>query len=84
MKKVKSNVNTLTVIAFSVVGLAIIVGIGLTVLNKLGDAVGGTANTSIQYAMTQMGSTGLLGWLPVVIALLVGVFFLSYFMGKKS
>ena len=72
------------VIAYGIVGLVILVGIGLTVLAKLGDSVGGAANTSIQYGITQLGSTGLLSWLPAIIALLVGVFFLSYFAGKKD
>ena len=77
-------VNQLVAIGFGIITLAIVVGIGLTVLNKLGDATGGTANTSIQYAMTQIGSTGLLSWLPAIIALLVGIFFLMYFMGGKK
>jgi len=82
--KDKRGLSWLTGIAYSIVGLAIIVGIGLTVLNKLGDAVGGSANTSIQYAMTQLGSTGLLSWLPAIIALVVGIFFLAYFVNKKK
>jgi predicted anti-sigma-YlaC factor YlaD len=74
----------MTSIAYGIVGLVVIVGIGLVVLNKLGDAVGGAANTSIQYGITQLGSTGLLSWLPAVIALMVGVFFLAYFAGRKK
>lgn len=84
MKAKRGNINVLTSVAYGIVGLAVIVGIGLVVLGKLGDAVGGSANTSIQYAMTQLGSTGLLSWLPAVIALLIGVFFLFYFMGGKK
>ena len=84
IKSKKGMVQQLTAIGFGIIGLAVLVGIGLTVLSKLGDSVGGTANTSIQYAMTQLGSTGLLGWLPAVIALLIGVFFLMYFMGKNK
>lgn len=84
MQSRKGMVSQLQVITFGIVGLVILVGIGLTVLSKLGDSVGGTANTSIQYGMTQIGSTGLLSWLPAVIALLIGVFFLSYFAGKQS
>jgi hypothetical protein len=44
----------------------------------------GAAYTSFTYGITQLGSTGLLAWLPAIIALLVGVFFLSYFAGKKD
>lgn len=80
----RGMVNNLTAIAFGIVGLVILVGIGLTVLDKLGNNVGGTANTSIQYGITQLGSTGLLSWLPAVIALLIGVFFLAYFAGGKG
>jgi predicted anti-sigma-YlaC factor YlaD len=77
----KGMVQQLTVIGYAIIGLVVLVGIGLVVLDKLGSAVGGTANTSIQYGMTQLGSTGLLSWLPAVIALLIGVFFLAYFAG---
>lgn len=85
----KSNkrgmVNQLTVIAFGIIGLVILVGIGITVLDKLGSSgVTSNANTSIQYGITQIGSSGLLSWLPAIIALLIGVFFLSYFSGGKS
>lgn len=83
-KNKRGNINVLTGIALGIVSLVVIVGIGLVVLNNLGNAVGGGANTSIQYGITQLGSTGLLSWLPAVIALLIGVFFLSYFGGKTG
>jgi len=83
-KSKKGMVNQLVAIGFGIITLAIVVGIGLTVLDKLGNATGTAANTSIQYAMTQIGSTGLLSWLPAIIALLIGVFFLMYFMGGKK
>lgn len=83
-KNRKGNINVLTGIALGIVSLVVIVGIGLVVLTNLGNAVGGAANTSIAYGITQLGSTGLLSWLPAVIALLIGVFFLSYFGGKNS
>lgn len=83
MKNRKGMVAQLQIIAFGIVGLVILVGIGLTVLSKLATSVGvGDANTSITYGMTQLGSSGLLSWLPAIIALLIGVFFLSYFSGK--
>ena len=107
----KGQIQQLTSIGFGIIGLAVLVGIGLTVLQKLGDsgatcgagytwnaatqyclnATGGdpttatgAAYTGIAYASTQLGSAGLLGWLPAVIALLIGVFFLMYFMGRKK
>lgn len=80
-KNKKAMVQQLTIIGYSIIGLVVLVGIGLVVLDKLSASVGGAANTSIQYGMTQLGSTGLLSWLPAVIALLIGVFFLAYFAG---
>jgi len=35
------------------------------------------------YVSTQLGSTGLSGWIPAIIAVAVGALFLSYFMGKR-
>jgi len=32
---------------------------------------------------TQLGSSGLAGWIPAVIAVAIGALFLSYFMGRK-
>jgi hypothetical protein len=81
----RGMISQLQGIAFGIVGLVVLVGIGLVVLGKLSDSVGaGAANASIQYGMTQIGSTGLLSWLPAIIALLVGVFFLAYFAGKSG
>jgi len=70
-------------IGYGIVALAILVVVGLVVLSKLGDATGGSANTSAQYLMTQLGSTGLSGWVPAIIAVAVGALFLSYFVGRK-
>lgn len=111
----KAMVGQMQVIAFGIIALIILVGIGSTVLTKLGatqascastcgaagtynestnvcsnasaancGAAGGTVYTAINYGNTQIGSTGMLSWLPALIALLVGVFFLSYFAGKKD
>jgi hypothetical protein len=35
------------------------------------------------YLATQLGSSGLSGWIPAIIAVAVGALFLSYFMGRK-
>jgi len=70
-------------IGYGIVALAILVVVGLVVLDKLGNATGGSANTTAQYLMTQLGSTGLSGWVPAIIAVAVGALFLSYFMGRK-
>jgi len=115
-KNKKGMMNQLVAIGMGIVTLAIVVGIGLTVLTQLGGGVAvctaascgaagvynistnvcsngtssscatpaGTAYTAINYANTQLGSTGLLSWLPAIIALLIGVFFLMYFMGRQK
>jgi len=36
------------------------------------------------YLSTQLGSTGLAGWIPAVIAVAIGGLFLAYFGGKKG
>ena len=36
------------------------------------------------YLTTQLGSTGLSGWVPAIIAVAVGALFLSYFMARKK
>jgi hypothetical protein len=104
-------VSQLQVIAFGIIALVLIVGVGITVLTKFGDsqascasdytfnttqqkcvnATNGdptdptnTAWVSLNYGRTQLGSAGLLSWLPAIIALIVGVFFLAYFMGRKG
>lgn len=82
--KSKKGVGFLVGIAYSIVALLILVALGITISDKLGNSVGGTANDSIQYGITQLGETGLLGWLPAIIALMIGMFFLAYFMGRKG
>jgi hypothetical protein len=111
MKQKTKGIQWLTGVAYGIVGLVMIVGIGIVVLQKIGDSVvtcaaafptwnattqlcqnasgsttagAGTAYTGISYGVTQLGSTGLLSWLPAVIALIIGVFFLAYFAGKKK
>ena len=39
--------------------------------------------TSSDYISTQLGSSGLSGWIPAVIAVAIGALFLTYFMGRK-
>lgn len=70
-------------IGYGIVGLAILVVVGLVVISKLGNAVGGDANTTATYLATQLGSSGLSGWVPAIIAVAIGALFLSYFMGRK-
>lgn len=76
--------NTLQAIGYGIVGFAVIIVIGIVVITKLGDAVGGEANTSAVYLSGQLGSSGLAGWIPAVIAVMIGGLFLAYFGGKKK
>ena len=112
-KTKKAMVSQLQVVAFGIIALVILVGIGLTITNKLGDSVAvcatgftyelnGTSDVcanitdttdtadptnagwvALDYGQTQLGSTGLLSWLPAIIALIIGVFFLAYFAGGR-
>jgi hypothetical protein len=44
---------------------------------------GGTSYTNVNYMLTQLGTAGLAGWTPAVIAISVGMLFLGYFaIGK--
>ena len=65
-----------------IVGLAVIAIIGITVTKKLGTAA--NESTESTYIVTQLGSSGLTGWIPAVIAVVIGSLFLVYFGGKKN
>ena len=81
LKKVFQNLQGL---ALGIIGFAIIIGVGVIVLEKFGNSTGGNANTTVQYLSTQMGTTGLAGWTPAIVALAVGLLFLGAFMMKKK
>jgi len=74
--------DDLSGLGYGIITFAIIIGIGTVVLSKFGDAVGGTANTTVQYLNTQLGQSGLAGWTPAIIALAVGMLFLGVFLTK--
>jgi len=76
--------DNLSALGYGIITFAIIIGIGTVVLTKFGDAVGGTANTTVQYLNTQLGSTGLAGWTPAIIALAVGMLFLGVFLTRGN
>ena len=71
-------------LGIGIIGFAITIGIGVIVLQKFGNAVGGDANTTVAYLNTQLGSTGLAGWIPAIIALSVGMMFLGYFLVNRG
>ena len=70
-------------IGYGIVALAVLVVVGLVVLDKLGEATGGDANETAVYLAGQLGEDGLSGWVPAIIAVAIGALFLSYFMGRK-
>jgi hypothetical protein len=70
-------------IGYGIVALAILVVVGIVVLDKLGSATGGDANTTATYLSGQLGQSGLSGWVPAIIAVAIGALFLSYFMGRR-
>jgi len=74
----------LTALGYGIVVFAIVLGIGTIVLQNFGTAAGGTANTTAVYLMGQLGSSGLAGWTPAIIAIAVGLLFLGAFMIGKG
>jgi len=76
--------NNLSGLGYGLVTFAIIIGVGTVILEKFGNSVGGTANSTVQYLNTQLGSSGLAGWTPAIIAFAVGMLFLGAFMIGKS
>ena len=77
--------QALIALAWGIGTFAIIVGMTSVVLDKFGNAVGGTSNTTVQYLLTQLGSTGggLSTYAPIIIV--VGVAFVIFAaFGVKS
>jgi hypothetical protein len=73
-------------LGYGIIGLAIMIGVGLVVLNTFGNSVGGTANTTIQTIMGYLGTSsgGLASFIPLVIIIVIGLLFLGMFMNKKG
>lgn len=42
----------------------------------------GTSASEVQYLNTQLGTTGLAGWTPAIIAITVGMLFLGVFLAR--
>ena len=76
-------------LAIGIVIFALVVVVGSVVLANLETSVGSSsaAGQNAEFALTQLGSTGLLGWLPAVIAIAIGALVIGYFIsgfGKKT
>jgi hypothetical protein len=77
--------NNIVSLGYGIIVFGILLGVGSVVLYNFGNASGGTANTNVQYMLTQLGSGGLAGWTPAIIAISVGMLFLGFFaIGKGS
>lgn len=74
--------QNLTILGYGIITFAILIGVGSIVLQEFGDAVGGTANTTTTYLLGELGTTGLAGWTPAIVAISVGMLFLGMFMVK--
>lgn len=71
--------DKITALGYGIVVFGIIIGVGSIVLYEFGEASGGTANTNVQYVLGELGSSGLAGWLPSIIAISIGLLFLGAF-----
>lgn len=76
--------DQIVALGYGIVVFAIVIGVGSVVLTNFGNSVGGTANTTSVYLLGQLGSSGLAGWTPAIIALSIGLLFLGAFMVGKG
>jgi hypothetical protein len=76
----------LTQLGYGIISLGVMIGIGIVILQTLGNNVGGTANTTIQTVSGYLGTSsgGLATWIPIVIVMVVGMWFLGAFLVKKG
>jgi hypothetical protein len=77
-------INQIVALGYGIVVLAMVIGVGSIVLYNFGNSAGGTANTNVQYLLTQLGQSGLAGWAPAIIAVSVGLLFLGFFAVGKG
>jgi len=75
--------NALISLGLGIVIFALIVGVGVVVLQNFGTATGGTANTTVTTLIGYL-STNLVTWVPAIIALGVGLLFIGALMGQKT
>lgn len=75
-------ISQLSVIGLGIVGFAVIVMIGISVVTQFGNTMGGGVNDTANTILGHMDT--LVGWLPIVIVVLLGGLAMSYFGAKKS
>lgn len=80
-------INVFVGLGIGIVVLAVVLGIGTVVLAVLGNQLGAssaTANTTVVYLQTQLGSSGLAGWVPIVVVAAAGFGILGYFVAQQG
>jgi type II secretory pathway component PulF len=84
MNKNGQLMNVLVGLGIGIVVLAIVIMTGLVVIPEFAQTIGtAEVNTTSTFLITELGSTGLAGWIPAVIALAVGLMFIGLFLGRK-
>lgn len=83
-KNKKGNTAMLQQLGLGIVFLAIIIGMGMIVLNSFGNSQGGDVNSTLQTIRGYLGTTngGLASWIPVIIVIIVAFILISYFAGR--
>lgn len=74
--------QNLTALGYTIIAFTILVVIGVVVIGQLGASVATTspvANTTAVAMQGYLGTSGLAGWTPAIIALAIGVLFLAAF-----
>jgi len=82
-------VDQLVGLGLGIVTLGVIIGIGIVLLATMGGNVASTsptANSTIQTIAGYLGTSsgGLASWIPLIIVLVVGLFFIGAFIGRKG
>jgi len=75
--------NALIALGLGIVVFALIVGVGVIVLQNFCNATGGTDNTTTNTLIGYL-SGNLITWVPAIIALGVGLLFIGALMGRKG
>lgn len=78
--------DNLVPVAIALITFALIIGVGQIVLQNFGNAVGGTANTTVNTLQGYLGTSsgGLVTWTTAIIALVIGVLFIAAIMGLRG
>jgi len=81
--------DQLTGLGWGIITLGVMIGVGIVLLTTMGANVATTspsANATIQAIAGYLGTTngGLASWIPLIIVLVIGLFFLGAFMVKRG